>query len=92
MNDLKISAVINNDKQPTIKDMAYGGAKPMPPAVIWSNLYRLRRGFPLPRRGSVVVATPQFKALTLYSPTSATAQIPGTTVTPVSISYPRKAR
>lgn len=94
MNDLKIYNVVNNDKQPTVKDMAYGGGQPISSAVIWSNIYRLRRGFPLPRRGSVVVATPQFKTLTLYSPTIKTQQmqIPGSTLTPVAINYPRKTR
>ena len=92
MNDPKSFLVINNDTQPHIKDMAYGGSKPIPGAVIMSNLYRLRRGYPYPRAGKLVIATPQFKALTLYSPTSGNAQLPGTTVNPVSITYPRKAR
>ena len=91
MNNIKSSEVIGNDAQPTIKAMAYGGATPISSTIIASNLYRLRRGFPYPRRGTLVNATPQFKALTIYSPTSKNAQLPGATVTPVSIAYPRKA-
>lgn len=91
MIDIKSSQVIGNDTQPTIKDMAYGGAKPIPSTIISSNLYRLRRGYPYPRRGTLVTAVPQFKALTIYSPTNKNAKLPGATVTPVSIAYPRKA-
>lgn len=90
MNNIKSFTIIGNDTQPTIKDMAYGGSKPISSTIIASNLYRLRRGFPYPRRGSLVNATPQFKTLTIYSPTSKNAQLPGATVTPVSIAYPRK--
>lgn len=92
MNDLKSYIVINNDQQPTVKDMIYGGSKPTSNVAVLGNLYRLRRGYPLMRAGKLVVATPQFKTLTLYSPTSAVAQLPGTTVTPVSISYPHRTR
>ena len=90
MNDPKSFIVVGNDKQADIKDMMYGGARPISSVVVSSNLYRLRRGYPMPRAGKLVVATPQFKALTLYSPTNATQQIPGKTLTPVSITYPRK--
>lgn len=92
MNDLKSQIVVGNDKQPTIKDMAYGGAKPISNILVSSNLYRLRRGYPFPRAGKLVVATPQFKTLTLYSPTTKNRQVQGNTVTPISITYPTITR
>lgn len=92
MNDPKNFVVVKNDEQPRVKDMIYGGSKPLPPTVIWGNLYRLRRGYPMPRAGKLVFATPQFKTLTLYAPTSAVQQIPGNPLSPVSIAYPRKTR
>lgn len=92
MIDPKNFAVIRPITPPDIKNMMYGGSQPVSTPVVMSNLYRLRRGYPYPRRGVLVQATPQFKTLTLYSPTSANAQLPGTTVTPVSITYPRKTK
>lgn len=92
MIDPKNFLVIGNDRQPDIKDMAYGGAPPISSVIVHSNLYKLRRGYPVYRRGTLVYATPQFKTLTLYSPTKSNQQIPGTALSPVSITYPRKTR
>src|SRR5216684_4755123 len=56
------------------KDMAYSPGDG-PDAVSSDYAYRSERGQPFLRAGSLVVATPQFKGLTLYSPTGQTQQI-----------------
>ena len=92
MNDLKSFVVINNDKQPNIKDLAYGGSKPLPASAVAGNLFKLRRGAPVMRAGKLVTVIPQFKTQTIYSVTSGNAQLPGITSTPVAIAYPTQAR
>lgn len=52
------------------------------------RVFRMERGFPFQRRGNIVVATPQFRSLTLYSFNSAASQVRSTTSTPVAIFYP----
>lgn len=54
------------------------------------ELYRLQRGRPFQRAGSLVKAIPQFKALTIYSPVSSNSPTGKfqTTVLPVAIKYP----
>jgi len=56
------------------------------------SLFRVERGAPLLRAGKPVFATPQFKALTIYSLTSKTAQLPTTSVQTVSVTYPTKTK
>ncbi len=76
-----------------VKDLAYGGGESSSSSPVDSgSLYRLERGTPYKRNGRLVFATPQFKALTLYSPTSKNAQIPGVSQTGVSVSYPSKTK
>lgn len=72
----------------TISEMAYGGLGNHD----GGKLYRLERGTPYYRAGKVVYATPQFKGLTIYSPTSSNAQLPTSTPTNVSIVIPTKAK
>lgn len=85
-------ASLSDSARPSVaKRMAYGG-NPDATALDAGRLYRLERGFPYYRGGSVVFATPQFKALTLYSPTSKTAQVPSANTQSSSIAYPVKTK
>lgn len=82
--------VIDSDDVPaqnTFKKMAYGGSRGK---VMDANGYRLERGKPFLRGGQYVYATPQFKGLTLFSPISNNVQLPGTTTTPTSVTYPTR--
>lgn len=78
----------DDDRPSTFKKMAYGGSGQV---VASERSYRLERGHPFLRGGKMVVALPQFKALTIYSPVSTNAgQLPSSTTTPTAITYPSK--
>lgn len=71
-------------KRPSLaKELAYGAGSGTS-AVGSDNAYRSERGQPFLRAGTLVVATPQFKGLTLYSPNQGTQQI--VTTVPVNSS------
>ena len=78
------------------KSLAYGagpqGAVSNTTPVNAGSLFRVERGAPFLRAGKPVFATPQFKALTIYSPTAKTAQLPSTNVQSVALSYPTKTK
>lgn len=76
-----------HDYKHQMKGMAYAEA---PVQRAPSANYRQERGYPYQRGGKLVVATPQFRTLTLYSPTNQNLQLPGTASTGVAIRYPVK--
>lgn len=86
----KTLIIADDPQEPTgtILKLAYGGTSKSPVAT--SNNFRVERGFPFMRAGRLVYATPQFRALTLYSPVNTNAQLPKTTTTPTAITYPIK--
>lgn len=83
-------------KPSPVKQMAYGSAesvrKQNTQTLASGQLFRLERGWPYQRAGKTVYATPQFKSLTIYSPTTKTAQLPTTSQTASAITYPIKNR
>ena len=76
------------DSPNNIKGMAYG-VKPRTDA---NQGYRVRRGVPLYRAGKPVVATPGFRALSVFTPTAQTAEYPPVTTTPNRNAYPIKVK
>jgi|SRR5579859_7929001 len=56
------------------KELAYGPGAGYD-AVGSDNAYRSERGLPFLRAGKLVVATPQFKGLTIYSPSPSNQQV-----------------
>lgn len=75
-----------------VKGLAYGVQSKPTDSVHSGTLFRLERGTPYYRRGSLVYAVPQFRAMNLFSPTSKNALLPTITVTPTQISYPVKVK
>lgn len=71
--------VSDEPQQPTnsIKTLAYGGGSVVNP-VSSGQLYRVERGYNFVRAGRYVPATPQFRALTVYSPAQQTVTVAGT--------------
>jgi hypothetical protein len=49
-----------------VKDLAYGGAPEHGAGILTGQLYRLERGYPYLRRGTLVPAVPRTKAETVY--------------------------
>jgi len=89
-----ISTVSSTSATSSASSLAYGGGGVATASAPISagSLYRLERGAPYRRKGKVVFATPQFKALAIYTPTTQTAQIPGTNQQGVTAGYPTKTK
>lgn len=85
---IKTIDAIAPDSTPKVNlgmQLAYRGSAP--PTATYFGM-RTSRGRPVMRAGKLVVATPQFKALTLYSPVSTNSQLPTAATSPSAIAYP----
>lgn len=83
--------VVPNNQPVTnnIQQMAYGSGSSQTSPY---RTFRVERGKPVYRRGVQVTVTPQFKGLTIYSPTTANTPSPGfqKTTTNVAVVWPQR--
>ena len=80
------------DEQPRdIKGLAYGWRR-RTDTTRQGGVFRVERGAPFYRSGQLVAATPQFKALNLFSPTIKNVKLPTVSVTPSQVRYPTAAK